>query len=246
MTRQKWPPRFLKLIKSVQQKRARTVLDHILDHGHVTTEELKERYGYNHPPRAARDVREQGIPLETFWVEGSDGRRIGAYRFGDPAEVRTDRTSGRTAFAARLKEALIEEHGSRCNIYGTSFPERDLQIDHRIPYEVAGDAEAGADDAEAYMLLCPSANRAKSWSCEHCPNWQTKNLETCRTCYWAFPENYTHVATQELRRLDIMWSGDESEDYDELRSRAGSVRELPDYVKTVLRAHVAGDRRDTE
>ena len=107
MTRQKWPPRFLKLIKSVQQKRARTVLDHILDHGHVTTEELKERYGYNHPPRAARDVREQGIPLETFWVEGSDGRRIGAYRFGDLAEVRTDRTSGRTAFAARLKEALI-------------------------------------------------------------------------------------------------------------------------------------------
>ena len=66
MTKQEWPREFLDLLNSVQNKRARTVVDHILEHGQVTTEELKERYGYNHPPRAARDVREQGIPLETF------------------------------------------------------------------------------------------------------------------------------------------------------------------------------------
>lgn len=44
--------------------------------------------------------------------------------------------------------------------------ERDLQIDHRVPYEVAG--ESNELKTEDFMLLCGSANRAKSWSCEHC------------------------------------------------------------------------------
>jgi hypothetical protein len=44
------------------------VIDHILQYGFITTEDLENTYGYNHPPRAARDVREAGIPLETFKV----------------------------------------------------------------------------------------------------------------------------------------------------------------------------------
>lgn len=92
------PPEFIARCRAVTAKQPRTVIDHILKHGYITTEELKEQYGYNHPPRAARDVREQGIPLETYRVTGSDGRKIGAYRFGDPAKVRYSRLSGRTAF----------------------------------------------------------------------------------------------------------------------------------------------------
>lgn len=72
MTQRELPPDFLKLIESIQQRRPRTVLDHILEHGHITTEELKNRYGYNHPPRAARDVREHGIPRynRKLWIGG--------------------------------------------------------------------------------------------------------------------------------------------------------------------------------
>lgn len=65
------PREFMKKCKAVTAKRPRTVIDHILKYGHITTEELKEKYGYNHPPRAARDVKEQGIPLEMFRVTGS-------------------------------------------------------------------------------------------------------------------------------------------------------------------------------
>lgn len=61
-----------------------------------------------------------------------------------------------------------------------------------------------ADDAGGYMLLCASANRAKSWSCEHCENWKLRDANICKSCYWAYPESYTHVAMQEIRRLDIM------------------------------------------
>jgi len=80
-----YPKEFLELLDSVQAKRPRTVIQHILQHGHITSQELKDVYGYNHPPRAVRDVREHGIPLVTYRITGSDGRRIAAYKFGDPS-----------------------------------------------------------------------------------------------------------------------------------------------------------------
>ena len=238
MNNQSLSDEFLELLRSVEAKRPRTVIEHILEHGQVTTEELRDLYGYNHPPRAIRDVRERGIPIETFRVVGSDGRRIAAYRFGDPSQTRAAQLSGRTVFSARIKSSLIQEFGPRCNIYLGQFPARELQIDHRIPFEIAGESEL-PEDPSAYMLLCAPANRAKSWSCEHCPNWSDKDISVCQSCYWARPEDYSHVAMREIRRLDILWEGDESSDYDALRDQAAKDRaEMPEYVKQVLRNHL--------
>ena len=241
MNDQPFPPEFLKLLHSVKGKRPRTVIKHILKHGRITTEELKELYGYNHPPRAIRDVRELGIPIKTFRVTGSDRRKIAGYRFGDPSEVRATHLSGRTKFSSHIKDALISKFGPRCNIYLTDFPERQLQIDHRIPYEVAGDQPVGVvaqGTVDEYMLLSPSANRAKSWSCENCPNWHLRSNATCRSCYWAYPEDYQHVAMQQIRRLDISWSGAEIDDYERLRVAATmNDATMPDYVKRVLLDH---------
>ena len=233
MTADTLPPDFLKLLGEVKAKRPRTVIEHILKHGQITTEELKSRYGYNHPPRAARDVRELGIPLETFRVTSTDGRSIGAYRFGDPAEARPSLT-GRTLLSISLKNALVERYGSRCNIYLQEFPMEDLQVDHRIPYEIAGE-RTGSGDPERYMLLCASANRAKSWSCEHCENWQRKDAEVCKSCYWAYPDSYTHVAMKQVRRLDVLWVGEEIAQYESLhRVASGEGKLMPEYVKAVL------------
>ena len=186
MSKETYPPEFLKLLKSVTAKRPKTVIDHILKYGQITTEELKDRYGYNHPPRAIRDVREEGIPVRTFRVTGKDGRKIAAYKFGNPSEVRTAQLSGRTAFSSKLKTELIEKHGPCCNIYLEPFPLRELQIDHRVPFEIAGDKSDLSEDIGEYMLLCGSANRAKSWSCENCANWLAKDVKTCQSCYWAY------------------------------------------------------------
>ena len=237
MNPESFPPRFLALLKSVEAKRPRTVIDHILKHGQITTEDLKDLYGYNHPPRAIRDVREHGIPVTTFRVTGSDGRKIAAYKFGDPSELRATQLSGRTAFSSKLKASLIERDGARCNIYREPFPERDLQIDHRIPFEIAGDS-SNLNDAREYMLLCASANRAKSWSCENCENWQRKEISICESCYWAYPESYNHVAMRDIRRLDVLWAGEEVAEYNRLRKEATRVQEeIPEYVKNVLRNH---------
>src|SRR3990172_7123007 len=151
-----------RLLKSVSSKRARIVIEHILKHGQITTEDL-EKMGYSHPPRAARDVREAGIPLETFRVRSSDGRSIAAYRFGDLEQIRSDRIQGRTTFPRKLKNELYRLGGGKCAICSGRFEPRYLQIDHRVPYEVAGDAPNPEWDPVDYMLICGSCNRAKSW-----------------------------------------------------------------------------------
>ena len=126
---QKYPKEFVNLCRSITAKRPKTVIDHILKHGHITTEQLKEKYGYNHPPRAVRDVREYGIPLETFRVTGSDGRRIAAYRFGDASKKKFSKLSGRTGLSKKIKEYLIEKYGCKCFIYLESVDASELQID---------------------------------------------------------------------------------------------------------------------
>jgi len=212
----------------VKAKRPLTVITHILQHGHVTTEELKDLYGYNHPPRAARDVREAGIPLETVRVRGSDGRQLAAYRFADLEAIQTGTLAGRKVYPKSLKQGLVQSSGERCQICGTAYVERYLQIDHRIPFEISGDS--GVYSAEDFQLLCGSCQRAKSWSCEHCPNWNTKTDTVCANCYWAEPVAYTHIATSPEKRVVLVWSGDEIEAFKNLEnlatSRSTSVREL--------------------
>ena len=239
MRTRKYKRDFLKLLRGVKAKRPKTVIDHILEYGQITTEDLKVLYGYNHPPRAIRDVREQGIPITTFRVTGSDGRKIAAYKFGDPSEIRATKLSGRTAFSAGLKRELVDKWGAKCNIYLESFLERELQIDHRIPFEISGDDKNITGDVDEYMLLCASANRAKSWSCENCENWKLKEIDTCRSCYWAYPESYSHIALKDIRRIDILWAGEEIAEHDRLKKEASkSEKEVPEYVKEILRNHL--------
>lgn len=238
MTEQGLTPEFLERLVAVRGKRSKIITSHILEHGFITTEEIETTYGYKHLPRAARDVREQGIPLETFYVESSEGRRIAAYRFDDPSTVRSGKLGGRVAFSKGFKQRLIETYAKRCSICLAEYEERYLQIDHCIPFEVSGDPENLEESTQEYMLLCGSCNRAKSWSCEHCENWRVhKSPDVCLECYWASPEAYEHVAMRDVRRLDLVWSEQEDvETYDALRQRAEfSGDTMPDYVKSVLK-----------
>lgn len=212
--------RVLDKLNSITAKRPKTVIQQILKNGYVTTEELK-KLGYEHAPRAARDVRELGIPLETFYIKDSNGRRIAAYRFGDFSHIedKLSKASGRTVLSKALKKALIEKYGSKCFIYLQPLEERLLQVDHRVPYEIGGEQ---SDDIDCYMLLSPSANRAKSWTCEHCINWEQKDESLCIKCFWAHPEDYTHVAGKKQRQIIITFTGNEIEDYNKLISLVGA------------------------
>lgn len=238
LRKQGYPKEFIDRLKALKGKRSQTVVLHILKHGSVTTEELKSVYGYHHPPRARRDVIEQGIPLKTIKVRNSKGRRtIAAYTLGDPAEIRKGIT-GREVVPKALKKNLLQKYTAKCMICNARFDERYLQVDHRIPYEIAG--KVPEEDPEAYMLLCRSCNRAKSWSCEHCANWrEEKNSKLCRSCYWGSPDLYTHIALQGIRRLDIAWYQDDVQQYERLKQHAIARGEsMSDYVKRILEKHL--------
>lgn len=135
--------------------------------------------------------------------------------------ARSEENKGTDGAYARLESALIERYGARCSIYLEEMEPTELQIDHRIPYEIGGEVDVGGIDS--FMLLSPSANRAKSWACEHCENWTRKNPFFCVRCFWAHPENYEHIAGKERRMVSVMFSGDEVADYEKLMEQAGDV-----------------------
>lgn len=235
-------------LRTVKGKRSRVVVDHILKHGSITTDDLKVKYGYNHPPRAIRDVRDQGIPLKKTTVRGKDGKPMAEYCFGDLETITPGNRGGRAGFPKAFKKNLIAEYGSRCGLCDTLFEPRYLQIDHRIPYAVAGGVVSASLDVKDFMLVCGSCNRAKSWSCEHCPNsTAAKNPQSCTTCYWASPLEYVHVAMKAIRRLDLTWTGNEVSDFDAAKAKAGPLEgAMPKFVKDALRRAVQGDGGSTE
>ncbi|MBP6741162.1 MAG: HNH endonuclease [Leptospiraceae bacterium] len=225
---------FKLFISKIKNKRARIVIDHILKNGFITTEDLEKEYGYSHPPRAARDVRETGIPLETFSVKSSSGKSIAAYKFGDLNKVQTEKIGGRVLFSKKLKKELYINSKGKCNICNAFFEERYLQIDHRVPYEIVGDTKSEMNSSEL-MLVCASCNRAKSWSCEKCTNWlKSKKESTCKACYWGSPESYTHIATEEIRRLDLVWKGKETLDFDKVKTLKPKDVLIHDFIKEII------------
>lgn len=230
------PKNFIDKLKSVTAKRPATIIKHILENGHITSEEIKDIYGYNHPPRAIRDVREQGIPIETYRVKDNEGRSIAAYRFGDPSKLENNisKALGRTAFAKALKDALIDKYGAKCFIYQQTLEASLLQIDHRVPYEIGGEQ---SNEVEAYMLLSPSANRAKSWACEHCENWIRKDVAFCTGCFWCHPENYNHIAGNKERRIVITFTGNEIEDYNRLIEQVGEEK-AGNFIKKLIKSNL--------
>ena len=239
-SKNKIPVEIQRLCEKVTAKRARTVIDHILKHGFITTEELKNIYNYDHPPRAIRDVREHGIPLKTYKVvSNTTGRKIAAYKFDSPDKIKNGRIGGRLAFSKLFKSKLVHKYDSRCTITCEKLNPRYLQIDHRIPYEIAGN-EATFTNLEEFMLLDASAQRIKSWTCEHCKNFiEIRDPTICNDCFWAYPENYTHIALEKERRVWLVFKKNETEDYDKLKNIASkNNKRLPDFIKEKLKKEI--------
>lgn len=225
---------FIKKIRQVTNKRARFVLDTIVEKGFITTEELNAA-GYDHPPRAARDVRELGFPLVTGSAKHSvTGKTIASYSLGK--EGLTSGKSGRSAMPKKIRDSIIAQHNGLCQLCKANH---NLQVDHCIPYEVAGETEIAG--VPQFQVLCGSCNRKKSWDCEHCQNWiKEKNPNVCASCYWANPNSYLHVAMHQQRRSDITWDGNEVAEYDRLRKTAAqnkiTVQEL---IKRLIRNNLS-------
>ncbi|MCY8757330.1 HNH endonuclease signature motif containing protein [Bacillus haynesii] len=231
-------PKIIELAEKLG-KRPRAVVNHIIKYGSVSTTQLKEIYGYDHPPRAARDVREVGIPLVTKIVKNAEtGKKNAEYTLGSLEELRTDILQGRKNFPAKFKKKLFTQHKHKCAICNAEYSPRVLQVDHRIPYEVAGDKlDTFALDVNAYMPLCPSDNRNKSYSCEKCKNWlDIRDSEICKTCYWASPEGFEHVSMKKEKRTELVFRENEINVYTAIEEKAQFVGEsVEEYIINLLK-----------
>lgn len=231
----------LAAVAKVTTRRGKTLVNHILKHGTVSTEQLETVYGLTDAASAARDVKDAGVPLAKTTGKRTTGRQMAVYAFGDPSLIRGDRFQGRRAFAKGFKQLLIKEFGAKCELCSTPYEPRYFQIDHRVPYQIAGELSEGDRLLQEYMLLCGSCQRSKSWSCEHCDNWREgRQPAICKSCYWAEPADYTHIALKDHRRLEIVWLGDdEVSDHAKLKSLAcRNALALPLYAKAALAEHV--------
>ena len=132
MAKTKYPKAFLEQIASISNKRAKIVIEHIIKYGFITTEDLERTYGYSHPPRAARDVREAGITLETFKIKSKEGKSIAAYRFGDLGQIQKNRIEGRISFSKAFKKQLYEQLKGHCSICNAIFEDCFDNIDQKL------------------------------------------------------------------------------------------------------------------
>lgn len=217
-------PKVLEIVRrhlaAEPNSRSSKALRAMLDKGHVTTADMNA-LGYDHPPRAIGDVRDAGIPVVTERIRTESGKRMARYRLGRAEDIREDRHGGRSVLPKAFKAELLARYGSADCITGAKLDPRVLQMDHRVSYRIAGDAGLADRDASAYMLLDASSQRAKSWSCEQCSNFRELcDPNICKTCFWAYPEDYRHIAMQDIRRTDIVWTGDDVPVHDRLKAQA--------------------------
>lgn len=215
--------------------RASKVLKAILERGSITTEELLE-LGYKHAPRARMDCVDNGFPIKTTMVKASDGSRMASYSLLSETELRESQ-SGRSIIPKVFKAKLIAHYGEYDRITGWQVTARALQVDHRIPYQVGGDEGLENEDLNAFMLLTGSTQRAKSFSCERCPNFlELKDPTVCATCYWAFPESYKHIGMRQMRQAELVWQDEETEAFDRVKAKlAAEGRTIEEAAKALLR-----------
>lgn len=214
--------RIREAVPTASKKRALKIVLALLEKGEITTREITA-LGYEHPPRAAQDVKDYGIPLDSE-IRYSP-KRYAIYRFGDVARTASGKSRGRMLIPKSVKLELLDLQASKCAICCGEYTDRTLQADHRVPYEICGDS-AGRIIADELMLLCPSCNRGKSWDCEHCPNWSIKDPETCRTCLWSGEKDYSHVGTLLERRLTVVMRGKAGvAAYTRVVARAGRLKQ---------------------
>jgi hypothetical protein len=217
-------------VEAVTNKRARFVLDFILANGFITADDI-QRQGYREHRRAVMDCRDLGFPIIKT---KSPGGGVGAWSLDPSAELRATKT-GRKNFRKVFRGELLARADHRCEVCGTSEVDRQLQIDHKIPYAI--DPGSGREIEGEFQMLCGSCNRTKSWTCEHeCPNWQVRDPARCMTCMWASPGDYEHIAEHLRRRITLVFDGTEgAATYDRLKGIADAAdRPLGDIVEELL------------
>jgi hypothetical protein len=68
---------------------------------------------------------------------------------------------------------------------------------------------------------------------------EIKDKSICLSCYWACPENYEHIAMQQVRRIDLLWERSNVDRYESLKQKAiGSGKDLSEFIKEIIEREI--------
>ena len=152
-----------------------------------------------------------------------DEKRIDA-RGPQVGDVGASQVAGRAPCDAGLEDAMPLQRIGQC-----LAARRDRRVEYR---------PALFRHTLRTTCCCTRPATAPSRGCAStAATWTTDPLlKVCRVCHWASPEDYEHIALELVRRLDIVWQSGEVPDHERLAALAAQARrELPDFVKDVLR-----------
>jgi hypothetical protein len=173
-------------LSAERSPREKSTLGVYLRQGYVTKQDC---YDLGFDPVVTRDLTKHGIVFES---------RQGAI-YLDIERSNADH-GGPSQMATRRRDVLIEASGFVCNLCGATFEKKRLAVDHRIPHQIVGDRIVVEHGDAAFQVACYYCNNRKQQACRACPAQESDGQE-CPTCYWASPEDYTHVARVPERRL---------------------------------------------
>jgi hypothetical protein len=184
------------LLNPALSKRACCVRDLLLTQGWVTYAQIKPLYDCYR--RAKRDLIDVGLTLQAKTIHDGHGRTT-LFEF-DPQAFAGQQES-RLPLSAKDREELKRRFDYKCNLCSTPEHHRHLEADHRIGFDLVGNDLHKAEGLDAFQPLCAPCNDKRQRACMECPN---KDPDTCRSCRWAYPEKYAHVATRPERRAELV------------------------------------------
>jgi hypothetical protein len=196
-------------IKLLKNRRARVVTEFKVKNSSVNTD----------------DVQDTGLPIVTSETKDENNKDILSYKFAEEGKISFLREQDRKHFSKDFKDHLIEKHGSICCICLIKEESGHLQIGQRIPYGVLDEIQYKKEKEKNYFLLCGSCNRSKSLSCDTCKNYkEIKDPNVCKSCYWASPEKYNHIAMKKEGRIELVFTEELMETYNKIKSASETAK----------------------
>jgi hypothetical protein len=210
---------FLDLLVSNFSKRGNFVRDTMLTKGSVTRWDM---LGAGYDPVAVCDLTSLGVTVSTKMIS-EKGKSSMEYTLNPQAFI--DRAESRMFMTPKERRRFFRSYGCKCLTCSLTLDPRSLQVDHRIPFILVGNSLVKLEGYSALKPACPSCNSTREDICRECIKKRGTNHEVleCRTCYWAYPENYTHIAGTHRSLILVASTRDDPSKLEQVREFALSI-----------------------
>lgn len=175
--------------------RAKAAADLLMEKGVITKYDFEETHvPVSQAPRAIRDLKDHGIPIETLRkISVPQAKtKVNRYTLGSIDNINTSMRYGRMYDPTGMKEKLAKLHGDVCVFCGKKLTAKDRELDHKLPVNIFGDlSPVERLNPDNYQLVCRGCNRLKREATSHGAfDDQREGMDIVKQNYWYDPVQY--------------------------------------------------------